>query len=131
LIAEKEGHISSRSASEHGNGGPNCPWKLEVAGSIVNITLMKFPKQSDDSLLAPTSSLCYEIGRIKESNEQKNIMVCGTDPRNKNIYMSKGGDVEISFTEKAVLETLGRFMISYRGIFQVTTIFITSIIDLI
>ena len=115
-INSQEGFISSNIASEMGNGGPHCPWRLKVAGNIVNITLFKFPKQSDKSLLSPSSSLCYEIGRIKENGHQKNIMVCGTDPRHKNVYISQGGDIEISFTEKAVLDTLGRFLIGYKGL---------------
>ena len=115
LAHNKEGYMSSNYASESGNGGLSCPWKLKAAGKIVNITLYKFPKQSDDSLLAPSSSLCYEIGRIKEGREEKNMMVCGTDPRHKTLYVSHGGDVHISFTEKAVLDTLGRFLVHFEG----------------
>ena len=43
------------------------------------------------------------------------MMVCGTDPRHKTLYVSHGGDVHISFTEKAVLDTLGRFVLHYQG----------------
>ena len=114
ISKNKIGYIPSTIPNSR-KGTAQCPWKLTLAGNIMNVTLFKFPKQSDDSLLAPTSSLCYEIGRIKERNEQKNIMVCGTDPRHKHVYVSHGGDIEISFTEKAVLDTLGRFLLHYQG----------------
>ena len=82
----------------------------------LNITLYNFAATAEtDGALSPESSVCYEVGPIKEGDASKTVLVCGGDPRQKVVHISNGGPVEVSFVDKSVLNTLGHFLIHYEG----------------
>lgn len=81
-------------------------------GRLVNITIYNFPPELAGQTLAH-SSACYEVGTITEGSVSQTIHKCLTDPRQKVLYVSQGGPVDLKFTHADVS---GRFLISYQGI---------------
>ena len=113
-LSEESGYISI--SSEDGIiGTTSCPWRIKLApGRRVNITMMNFPPIPTLDTSSP-SSACYEVGSIKESGKIKTIHKCINDARQKQLYLSNGGQMEIIISNKETLDVAGRFLMHYQG----------------
>lgn len=96
--------------------GSPCIWKLNMpAGKIVNITIYNFLPTPTLNQPLTTSSACYEVATIRENSKRKIIHKCLSDPRDKNIYVSDGGEIDIIFNTAVTSSVTGAFLLHYAG----------------
>lgn len=106
------GYLASFQRSDYGPGTAHCPWTIDSDNKRLNITLYKFvPLKSPMA----SSSVCFEIGTMEEGGMSQGILSCGTDPRQKVIYQSKGTNVRIHFKDNSFLRDLGNFVLQFQG----------------
>ena len=121
---ERVGLLASHVTETQGWGGSACPWELRVPpGQRINITLFNFARGAGGSdLLTADPSVCYELASIHEQGHQpKNILTCGTDSREKNVYISETNKVEVRFVDRTLLRNLGKFVLQHQGTRESTT----------
>ena len=114
---DRVGLLATHITEEYGWGGSACPWVLRVpSGQRINITLFYFARSGESDLLSPDPSVCYELATIHEKDHpSKPILTCGTDTRQKNVYVSETNKVEIRFVDRMSLKNLGKFLVQYEG----------------
>ena len=113
---DRVGLLATHITEEYGWGGSACPWVLRLpSGQRINITLFNFARSGESGLLSPDPSVCYEVAKIHENRQTKSILTCGTDNRQKNVYVSEGNQVEIRFVDRQVLKNLGKLVLQYEG----------------
>ncbi len=115
--SDRMGILASHMTELHGWGGAACPWVLRVPkGQRVNITLFNFARSGGSNLLGSDPSVCYELATIHEEGvTPKTILTCGTDHREKNVYISETRKVEVRFVDRSLLRNLGKFLLQYEG----------------
>ena len=113
-IGSSSGFLFSAPHSVYGPGTIACPWTLSAEGQRFNISLFKFVP-SKSSPLSSSSSVCFEVGTIEEAGLAQGILTCGSDPREKVLFISKGGPVRIHFKDKNFLADLGNFALHFNG----------------
>ena len=98
-------------------GTDRCPWVVTVEpGRRVNLTLFNFLQSGSDTDVQIDSSVCYEIGVVREGSNEKKILTCGSDARQKNIQISATNSVEVAFADRSALGYLGSFLVHYQGL---------------
>ena len=114
---DRVGLLATHITEEYGWGGSACPWDIKVpSGQRINITLFNFARSGESDLLTSDPSVCYELATIHEKDHQsKTILTCGTDDRQKNVYVSETNRVEIRFVDRISLKNLGKFLVQYEG----------------
>lgn len=114
-IRASSGYLSSSQRQYNGAGTSYCPWVISATdGQRFNISIYKFVPYKE-SPLSSSSSVCFEIGTITEDGLSQGMLSCGSDPRTKIIYLSKGSDVHISFKDNSFLRDIGNFLLHYEG----------------
>ena len=114
-VEGSSGFLSTVQRPVNGAGTVYCPWVLNPSGlQRFNITLFKFvPYKS--SPLSSSSSVCFDIGSIKEGDVSQGILSCGSDSRQKVAFLSNGGPVRIHLKDDNFLRDLGSFALHFEG----------------
>ena len=127
---DRVGLLATLITEEYGWGGSACPWVLRVPpGQRINITLFNFARTGGSELLTSDPSVCYELASIREKgHSSKTILTCGTDQRQKNVYISETNEIEIRFVDRLTLRNLGKFLVQHEGKYYHTSTRILSFI---
>lgn len=102
--------------TQSGTSHSDCTIRISLPpGMRVNLTIHNYsPPPAFDQLMA-TSSACYEIGSVKEKDVIQSIHKCLSDPRQKQIYLSTDGAVDVTIPNSIDTNVVGNFILEYKG----------------
>ena len=138
VVTSQSGSLASMTSQQLGVGTVECPWSVRVSpGQRVALSLRYFrpetaPPPPADGAAAPTAkntnenkmaatSNCYELATVRESGggESRSITSCdgggGAERGDHELFTSSSNQVVVQMVGRMMLQTLGRFIITYRG----------------
>ena len=71
----------------------------------------------------PTRGACYQYAIVTEkTSTTKNVKICGTDRRERNVYTSRSNVVEVRFITSANVDTDKEyyFLLKFEGLYFLT-----------
>jgi len=74
---------------------------------------------SFDPVYSPPRGACYQYAIVTEkTSTTKNVKICGTDRRERNVYTSRSNVVEVRFITSATVETDKEyyFLLQFEGL---------------
>jgi len=73
----------------------------------------------------PTRGACYQYAIVTEkTSTTKNVKICGTDRRERNVYTSRSNVVEVRFITSANVDTEKEyyFLLQFEGLYVCPTV---------
>ena len=121
VLESDEGYLASIVTQETGCGTVSLPWHIHVrSGQRINVSLLDFgiaKKDPKSALNSQNQCKVYAIIRERMVNRIRNITVCGSVQREKNVYLSMTSQLEIALIPGEQTDSSPSFMISYTGMF--------------
>lgn len=122
------GYLSSVVTLETGCGSRDTPWRIQVKpGQTINISLFDFGSEgasgeNDVAVVPRPLTQCHVYAMIRERtvHRMRNITVCGTKSRERNVYLSLTNSVEIGLVvtggkDREKVRNPPFFLIKYEG----------------
>ena len=122
LLTSQRGTIASVVSHETGHGTDTCPWVIRVLpGQRVNITLLDFSVTSGTAY--GSAEFCKAYAIIRERSPAGNSQtLCGGSARYKDVFVSRGNQVEIRIIQSKKRENRDFFLLKYEGEFPLRAI---------